>query len=159
MSQFICSEYPSSATDVKYLPRSEENESGGLRVEVSESDTTGNQLFLTQMKYNILTLESYRNLEPNWDGYNAPPIDSRIIDNSISLVASLSLQPEIFPTGRNSIQLEYEREDGDYVELEVFIENIHIHIEQNGISSDQDYGLEQTREINDTINLVFGDPA
>ena len=30
------------------------------------------------------------------------------------------IQPRIFPTARNSIQFEYEKQDGEYLEFELF---------------------------------------
>ena len=36
------------------------------------------------------------------------------------LVLRLNIQPEIFPTARGSIQFEYEKETGEYLEFELF---------------------------------------
>ena len=33
-------------------------------------------------------------------------------------------QPKIFPTGRQTIQLEYEKRNGDYLEFELFEEKV-----------------------------------
>ena len=36
----------------------------------------------------------------------------------------LKFQPNIFPTGRQSIQFEYEKANGNYLEIEIFEGNI-----------------------------------
>ena len=35
-----------------------------------------------------------------------------------SIVTALKFQPELFPTACDSLQLEYEKEDGSYLEIE-----------------------------------------
>ncbi len=73
-----------------------------------------------QMK-NIHKVSSFSNLKKGWNGYDAEPIDTSLIERVKEILVSLSTyQPEVFPTGRNSIQLEYEKENGDYLEFEIF---------------------------------------
>lgn len=67
----------------------------------------------------IKKLEELSELEEGWNGYDAPPISDRVIDNTRTVLSYLSFEPQIFPTGRNSIQLEY-GDDENRIELEIF---------------------------------------
>lgn len=59
-------------------------------------------------------------LEENWNGNGAPKFSSKLLDSVRSVVETLIRQPNIFPTARESIQLEYENDMGDYLEFELF---------------------------------------
>lgn len=63
-------------------------------------------------------------LPNNWDGDGAAAFSSSIIDFVKKLIFTLSVQPDIFPTLRNSIQLEYENVKNEYLEFEVFEDHI-----------------------------------
>lgn len=72
---------------------------------------------------NVLKLRSFEFLEENWNGYGGLSIDKQLIQKCIQLLHSgqlLRLQPDIFPTGRGSVQFEYEEHDGRYLEIEFF---------------------------------------
>jgi hypothetical protein len=49
-----------------------------------------------------------------------------MISFCINLIKSLYRQPDVFPTGRQSIQFEYEKENGEYLEFEIFHDHIDI---------------------------------
>ena len=65
-------------------------------------------------------------LEYDWNGYGAKSIDNDVIDKAKDLIEILTYEPEIFPTGRNSIQLEYQYYNGNereaYLEIEVYVD-------------------------------------
>lgn len=67
--------------------------------------------FLGQrLEANLIKLEDIKKLEFNWNGYNANPIPEEIIEKVKKVIIKLGndKQPEIFPTGRETIQIEYE---------------------------------------------------
>lgn len=64
-------------------------------------------------------------LKDNWDGYGASAIPSEVVNKSIEILMMLKKKPAIFPTGRESIQFEWEGKNG-YIEIEVFSERIEI---------------------------------
>lgn len=71
-------------------------------------------------------LKSFGELKENWNLYNAKPFIKKLnwkCENFI-ISSELKYQPDIFPTGRDSIQFEYEEEDGSYLEIEVFSNRI-----------------------------------
>ncbi|GMQ25302.1 hypothetical protein Aoki45_19840 [Algoriphagus sp. oki45] len=72
------------------------------------------------LKSNLEKLEEFKKLEFNWNGNNAEPFSDALIEKAKSVLFSLRVQPEIFPTARKSIQFEYEKGNGDYLEIEIF---------------------------------------
>lgn len=69
---------------------------------------------------NILRLQDISELRDDWNGYGAKSFDKNLIDSVENIIENVHVQPEIYPTERNSIQLEYELEDKSYLEFEVF---------------------------------------
>ena len=68
---------------------------------------------------NLERLNGIAQLGDNWDGYGAEPIPCSVINEAQRLISCLSRQPEIFPTGNNSIQFEYDLPDDIYLEFEI----------------------------------------
>lgn len=69
---------------------------------------------------NIKRLRDIENLDFDWDGYGAKPFSTVLIDKCERILTALSVQPSIYPTGRNSIQFQYELSDRSYLEFEIF---------------------------------------
>ncbi len=59
------------------------------------------------LEENLMKLDSFKELENDWNGYGAEPFNEEHIEKVKFLVSLLKIQPEIYPTARNSIQLEY----------------------------------------------------
>lgn len=74
----------------------------------------------------IKAIESFKELERNWNGYDAEPIPEAVINKALELAKQLQPTPEfVAPTARRSIQFEWEV-DGLYTEVEVFNDKIEI---------------------------------
>lgn len=71
-------------------------------------------------KNNQIKLTHIFDLKDDWNGYGAKPIPPSIIYKCASLMNELVCQPKIYPTGRESIQFEYEKDNGEYLEFEFF---------------------------------------
>ena len=65
-------------------------------------------------------LDDIFNLKDNWNGNGASHFDADIIIKCKKIVKLLPIEPEIYPTANASIQLEYEKNDGAYLEFEIF---------------------------------------
>jgi len=76
---------------------------------------------LEKMKMKV---QSFKKLQFNWDTYGAEPFSDNLILRTINVLNNLSVAADIYPTGRKSIQLEYEKANGDYLEFEIFEEKI-----------------------------------
>lgn len=72
----------------------------------------------------LRTLGEIERLEENWNGYGAQPISKRAIELARLIVQDTFHQPRIIPTGRRSVQLEYESKDKTYLELEIFDDKV-----------------------------------
>ncbi len=76
---------------------------------------------LDYKKYkNFGTLKVIEALQSNWNGYGADSFSVDLISKVREFVVSAVIQPDIFPTARDSIQIEYEKDNGDYLEFEFF---------------------------------------
>lgn len=75
---------------------------------------------MSRKQKNITNLQSFKHLKKNWNYYGAEPIPNDLIDKCIGYINGLDeqYQPEVFPTGRQTIQFEWETET-KYLELEV----------------------------------------
>ena len=90
---------------------------------VSEISNPSNSIvFFDYSKYkqNISLIEEYSLLQDNWNGYGALPIDKDVISTVKELLSTLIYQPDVFPTGRGGIQIEYQKTDDSYLEFEFF---------------------------------------
>ena len=90
-----------------------------------------NQSFLSA----IHQLHEIRTLDENWNGYGAHPFDFDVIMNAFDILSFLNHPPFISPTANQSIQMEYEKSNGDYFEIEVFKERIEIYERSGTIES------------------------
>lgn len=80
--------------------------------------------FSFKLQENLKIIDNFKNLKDNWNGYGGLKLSKSVIDNARSALYFLDRQPDVFPTGRNSIQFEYEKENGDYLEFEIFEDSI-----------------------------------
>lgn len=65
-------------------------------------------------------LEEISKLPDNWNERGSNKVSTDLLDYVKNILAVLDVEPNIFPTARDSIQLEYENSAGDYLEFEIF---------------------------------------
>lgn len=70
-------------------------------------------------KNNLNKLEEIASLKEDWDHKGAKAFSREQIMKVRDLIIFLSVQPEIIPTACGTIQLEYEKENGAYLEFEI----------------------------------------
>jgi hypothetical protein len=63
--------------------------------------------------------------EENWNGYRASPINKQAIETAELLINLFTNTPIVTPTGRGTVQLEWETSNG-YLELEIYEDKIEI---------------------------------
>lgn len=73
---------------------------------------------------NLEKLDSFLLFHENWNGYGAMPLSEKLISKVKGVIFALNYQPEVFPTACDSIQFEYEKENGEYLEFELFEDEI-----------------------------------
>jgi hypothetical protein len=103
--------------------------------------------FSTDTKRNEMNKASFliegdelANLETNWNGYGALPIPQKCIDDAKAFLNFDSDEWEIFPTGRESIQIEWEENNGEYWEIEIFTDKVgYLHMKDDEIITQKEY--------------------
>lgn len=89
------------------------------------------------------TLREIEQLEKNWNENQADPISSEVVKKVRNTLPLLDKQPEIFPTACNSIQIEYEKENEDYLEFEIFEDTVKCyreidqHVEESTVDKEE----------------------
>lgn len=68
---------------------------------------------------NIQKLDKIASLPDDWNENSAESFSLSLINKCKNIIYSLPIQPEIFPTADNSIQMEYEKENGEYLEFNI----------------------------------------
>lgn len=76
---------------------------------------------------NRIILNDIAHLKRNWNDNKANPFPPSLIEKCANLISQLEVQPFISPTACGAIQMEYEKENGDYLELEVYLERIEVY--------------------------------
>ena len=66
----------------------------------------------------MTNLDEIAKLEDNWNSYDAPAINNKIIEIARILLNLLKVQPKIFPTSNGTLGFEFDI-NGDYFELEI----------------------------------------
>lgn len=63
--------------------------------------------------------DSIIELKDNWNGYGAKSFNKSFVERCRNIIKGLDKEPFIAPTANNTIQLEYENENG-YLEFEIY---------------------------------------
>lgn len=126
-----------------------------LRFDSNISSTTSNRKerhSLELLKLNKLKLKSFLKLEENWNGYDGEFITEELIKKTEKIISSLDYQPQIFPTGRGTIQLEQYKDDENLVEAEVSLEQIDVYSIIKGIENECEVDLKQLNKLFTLLN-------
>lgn len=122
---------------------------------LSLGDNTANLKVINEgdMEYvmkseNLSRLQKMKEFENNWNGYGAKTFSHSLIEKCINIINQIKAQPILTPTGRGSIQIEYNFDDGRYLEFEVFEDLIYI------FRIDKD-GSETTSQVTFDENAIF----
>lgn len=117
-AMFFCNEYTNNNT----LPYHNQFNQTDICYNSSYSVNIIN--FSEKLKKNIDLINNLKEMPDNWNGYGANKLSDSVINSALSAIYFLDVQPDVFPTGRNSIQFEYEKSNGDYLEFEIFSDHI-----------------------------------
>lgn len=74
------------------------------------------------LKDNLAKLDEIAKFEKNWNGYDADPIPEDLIAETRSILNGLGDLPQPFLApfaGGDGIQIEWEKKDGTYLEIEI----------------------------------------
>lgn len=110
---------------------------------------------LPSLQDNINRLNEISLLKDNWNDNGASSFPHSFLNEVRNLIENLYFQPNIFPTARDSIQFEYEKENGDYLELELFLDN-RIKVFSYTHTGKSDTKFIEQKFINDIIMEFYG---
>lgn len=104
------------------------------------------------MEKNLNKIKEFEDLNLNWNGYGADPFMHELLGKVDKIIKNIIVQPKVFPTGRQSIQFEYEKKSGAYLELEVFTDRIEVFsIDEDGL--EKEYNIDEC-EINKVVSAL-----
>ena len=120
-------------------------------------EDTSKLLVSEQKIYNLKKIEEIAQLKDDWNGNGAGAFDQKILDTVKNIIMFLDVQPEVFPTAYNTLQLEYDKEDGAHMEIEI---NSERQAEVYRIMPDTDEKTEQielnVQNINKVVKQFYG---
>jgi hypothetical protein len=131
------------------------------RSSLFQSDFVGNRGIndekIIQTYKNILRIRSFEKLESNWNFRGASKFDVDLLEKCEFILKNLSKQPEVFPTGRNSVQFEWEEKNGNYLEFEIYQNKIVCLFEKGRESKEFDLEncAKQWKEMNELISEFY----
>lgn len=97
---------------------------------------------------NVKKLETIAMLQDNWNANGAKAFSASLISKVRNIIVFLEIQPELFPTACESLQLEYDKQDGTHMEIEITEgENAEIFVVDS-------MGRESTRNIRASIEVI-----
>lgn len=97
-----------------------DNGSNAYNSGIIEVSYGGDATINYELLNNFKRLIEIEELPQNWNGNRANIFSKTLISTVRRFVESAIVQPNIFPTARDSIQVEYENNRGDYLEFEFF---------------------------------------
>ena len=91
-----------------------------------------------------------------FDKEDAKSFDIKLIERIKMIISSLKYQPEIFPTACETIQLEYDHNNGAYLEFEIGNDDeIKVFsIDENG--NEESYNISDDKEVCKVVDKFYG---
>lgn len=82
---------------------------------------------LTKIFYTAeMALKDISALQDNWNENGAKSFSRELVEKCYKILRQLTSEPFICPTACGSIQFEYEKENGEYLEFEVYEDRIEV---------------------------------
>ena len=88
------------------------------KLDISQVNSTDSAL-----SRNFNKLKTIRGLKKGWfngNTVNENAFSDKLVNRVATILSKLKNQPEVFPTGVNTIQIEFEKSNGEYLEFEFF---------------------------------------
>lgn len=106
---------------------------------------------------NLKKLEAIALLKDNWNENGARAFSIELITKVRNIITFLDVQPEVFPTACDSIQLEYDKVDGSHMEIELMEKgDAEIFLIDN-MGNEKFFNVQACFEsINKAVNVFYG---
>lgn len=110
------------------------------------------------LEYNLNKVDEMYKFKKNWNLYGANPIPKETLDLTKKVLKELTMQPEVFPTGASTIQLEYEK-GNNYLEIELCENSLSLFMlnekDKDSFSIKSYYEFRGIDSVSDYINLLI----
>lgn|GEM_PF-6102565 len=102
-------------------------------------DKQNRELFSIQKQLNIIKIFEISKLNDGWIGDDSKKIDSKIINiaNDIVLSPKLRSQPEVFPTRRGTISMEFQPSEDKFIKVEIFVDKFEFYSEIDNVENEE----------------------
>lgn len=103
---------------------------------IKKCDWYGKSISMTYKNINSLAkcyvaanaaLDDISNLSDDWNNNGAQAFSVKLVEKCRQIVKQLVAEPFICPTACGSIQFEYEKDNGDYLEFEIYEDRIEVY--------------------------------
>ena len=106
---------------------------------------------------NLARLSIIKGFKENWNGNGAPAFSSALIEKVRVLLESLDIQPEIFPTALQTIQLEFDNARHDHMEIEIGeMDEAEVFIVYYDGTEDMEMIRSDSEEVNKKVRAFYG---
>lgn len=104
------------------------------------------------------TLDEIACLKCNWNGNGASPFSQKLVEKCRRILAQLAAEPFVCPTACGSIQFEYEKANGDYLEFEVYEDRIEVFLDtiEKGEEEFDLHGISATDKMKQLVVDFYG---
>lgn len=100
-------------------------------------------------------LQSFLNLEPNWDGYGAESFSEEYIERALNYLDQFSHETEVFPSADGLVKFEFHNDNNAYLEIEISNDGTLEVYEVFSDGSDREY-TEQEEAILRIVDDFYG---
>lgn len=97
-------------------------------------------------------LDDISELCNDWNNNGAKAFEKSLIDRCRGILDQLVAEPFVCPTACGSIQFEYEKENGDYLEFEIYEDRIEVFLDT--VNGEEEYNIQGSLAINKMKQLV-----
>ena len=103
-------------------------------------------------------LDDILKLEYNWNDNGAQAFSVKLVERCRQIVNQLVAEPFVCPTACGSIQFEYEKENGEYLEFEIYEDRIEVYVESltNGEEEFILYGITANDKMKQMVVDFYG---
>lgn len=109
---------------------------------------------LEKLKLNKHKLNSFKNLDKGWNGYEGATFDHQVIRQVEKLLGCFVIQPQIFPTSRGTIQIEKYFSEDHFYEVEIGKDEVFVYIVSNGREIERQVELDELTDLLASTNCL-----
>ena len=105
-----------------------------------------------------IALDDILDLDDNWNDNGAQRFTNKLVDRCREVLNQLVAEPFICPTACGSIQFEYEKDNGEYLEFEIYEDRIEVYRETllDGEEEFSLYGINANDKMKQMVVDFYG---